>query len=130
MQVDTSGPTPATQLPCLIANSGRQSAARENLENFELPYLQEWFVQEAISSQVWTIVEIGITNPANAATSSSRSDGLALSPLPRQASLDARQYLILATSGLFWAVQPRPIDMLEEDIDHEKDTAISIVRNR
>jgi nuclear pore complex protein Nup155 len=36
--------------------------------------------------------------------------------------------LALATSGLFFLVQPRPIDILQADLELEKDTAINTVR--
>lgn len=129
IQHDPNAPTPTTSLPCLVSHSGRQSTARENYENFEAPALQEWFVQDSVPSQVWTVVEVAATNPANGPSALLKNDGLALSALPRQATTEARQYLILATSGLFWIMQSRPIDMLQSDIEHEKDAAISLIRN-
>lgn len=129
VQHDSSGPQPVTQLHSVIPNPGRQSSARENYDNFEAPVLQEWSVSDIIPSQVWTVVELPATNPSTSSSSLRRSDGLALSALPRQVTAEARQYLILATSGLFWAEQTRPIDMLQSNLEQEKDTAIAIVRN-
>ena len=91
--------------------------------------MQEWLVQDSVPSQVWTVVEVSSTSPASAPASLQRNDGLSLTALARQATTEARQFLILATSGLFWAVQTRPIDMLQSDLESEKDGAIAIVRN-
>jgi nuclear pore complex protein Nup155 len=112
----------------MVAHSGRQALARENFENFSPPVLQEWTTTDVIPSQVWTVVELPSTNPATYGAGLRRSDGIALSSLPRQAVQGARQFLALATSGLFFLVQPRPIDILQADLELEKDTAINTVR--
>nr|XP_018265732.1 nuclear pore complex protein Nup155 [Kwoniella dejecticola CBS 10117]OBR87890.1 nuclear pore complex protein Nup155 [Kwoniella dejecticola CBS 10117] len=128
VQHDNSAPMPQTQLSIAVPHCGRQSALRENLESYEAPAFQEWTTTEIIPSQVWTIVELPATNPAFAPPSLTRSDGIALSALPRQATTQSRDFLVLATSGLFWVSQPRPIDMLQDDLDLEKDAAINTVR--
>ncbi|EIW68747.1 hypothetical protein TREMEDRAFT_63207 [Tremella mesenterica DSM 1558] len=128
VQHPTSSPTPVSQLTFFVPNPGRQSSGRENFENYEPSVLQEWPVQDEISSQVWTIVEAHSTNPAFSPPSLRRTDGIAVSPLPRQSTTEARQFLILATSGLFWAVQPRPVDMLQSSLDSEKDAGVNIAR--
>jgi nuclear pore complex protein Nup155 len=128
VQHDTSAPTPTTTLTTMVAHSGRQASARENFENFSPPVLQEWTTTDVIPSQVWTVVELPSTNPATYGAGLRRSDGIALSSLPRQAVQGARQFLALATSGLFFLVQPRPIDILQADLELEKDTAINTVR--
>ncbi|WWD22088.1 hypothetical protein CI109_106577 [Kwoniella shandongensis] len=128
VQHDTAAPLPQTHLTFTIPHSGRQSALRENYEAFEAPAFQEWTTTELIPSQVWSIVELPSTNPANSPPSLTKSDGIALNPLARQATTEARGFLVLATSGLFWVNQPRPIDMLQSDLELEKEIAISAVR--
>lgn len=128
VQVDNSGPTAATRLIVTVPHSGRQSALRENHENYDPPILQEWIVSAQIPSQVWTVVEIPSGDPANAPFSLRLGSGRGLSELPRQATAEARQFLILATSGLYWATLPRPIDILQADLKIEKDNAIANVR--
>nr|XP_019008734.1 nuclear pore complex protein Nup155 [Kwoniella pini CBS 10737]OCF47515.1 nuclear pore complex protein Nup155 [Kwoniella pini CBS 10737] len=128
VQHDNSAPMPQTQLSIAVPHCGRQSALRENLESYEAPAFQEWTITEIIPSQVWTIVELPATNPAYAPPSLTRSDGIALSALPRQATTQSREFLVLATSGLFCVSQPRPIDMLQDDLELEKDAAINTVR--
>lgn len=120
--------TPTSRLTFVVPAVGRQAALRENHENFSNPILQEWAVTETIPSQVWTIAEVTATDPARSAPALRRDDGIALSALPRQATVGARQFLILATSGIFWAVQPRPVDMLEADLDIEKELAVNAAR--
>ncbi|WRT64996.1 uncharacterized protein IL334_001937 [Kwoniella shivajii] len=128
VQHDNTAPTPQTQLNFAVPNCGRQSALRENMDSYESPAFQEWTTTEVIPSQVWTIVELPSTNPAFSTPSLTRADGIALSPLPRQATTQSREFLVLATSGLFWVSQPRPIDMLQSDLELEKDAAINTVR--
>ncbi|KAK8846777.1 hypothetical protein IAR55_005865 [Kwoniella newhampshirensis] len=128
VQHDTAAPLPQTQLTFTIPHCGRQSALRENYEAFEAPAFQEWTTTELIPSQVWSVVELPSTNPANSPPSLTKSDGIVLNPLARQATTEARGFLVLATSGLFWVTQPRPIDMLQSDLEIEKDIAISAVR--
>jgi nuclear pore complex protein Nup155 len=120
---------PSTRVTITSPWAGRQSAMRENFESYQPPVLQEWSVVETIPSQVWTIAEVHETNPANAPTTLRRSDNIALSALPRQATVGARKLLLLATSGIFWVTLPRPIDMLEADIDLEKEAAVTAARN-
>ncbi|WWC87143.1 uncharacterized protein L201_002029 [Kwoniella dendrophila CBS 6074] len=128
VQHDNSAPMPQTQLSIAVPYCGRQSALRENAESYEGPALQEWTTTEIIPSQVWTIVELPSTNPAFSAPSLTTSNGTVLSALPRQATTQAREFLVLATSGLFWVSQPRPIDMLQDDLDLEKDAAINAMQ--
>jgi nuclear pore complex protein Nup155 len=129
IQHNTSTPTRTTSLTAIVPHPGLQAAGRENFENFLPPSLQEWSLTDTIPSQVWTIAEVPSTNPINSGVGLRRNDGLALSPLPRQASESARQFLVLATSGLFFVAQPRPIDVLQADVELEKDAAINTVRN-
>lgn len=89
---------------------------------------QEWTATEIVPSQVWTIVEMSDADPKNSPASLRRSDGLALSSLPRQAEAGPRGYLVLAASGLFWVDQPRPVDMLKANLDIEKDVAVNTIR--
>ncbi|WVR04455.1 hypothetical protein IAU60_001458 [Kwoniella sp. DSM 27419] len=128
VQHDTAAALPQTQLSFAVPNCGRQSAVRENFETLESAVLQEWFTTEIIPSQVWTIVEMPSTNPAYCPRSQLKPDGIALNSLSRQATSQAREFLVLATSGLFWVSQPRPIDMLSSDLEIEKDAAINTVR--
>lgn len=125
---DLSGPTPTAKLTITTPHSGRQSAARENFENFEMPILAEWAMQEALPSQVWAIAEVAASDPAFAPTSLRRPDGLVLSALPRQNTSTSREFLILTTSGLLFAIVPRPIDMLHSGLEVEKEQAINIAR--
>ena len=113
----------------MIPNYGREASRRENFEVADPAALQESSIQESIPSQVWTVVEVSATCPANNPASLRRSDGIALNPLATQAITESRSFLILATSGLFFAIQPRPIDMLQADLEVEKDTAINTIRN-
>ncbi|WVQ69011.1 uncharacterized protein L199_007223 [Kwoniella botswanensis] len=128
VQHDNTAPMPQTQLSIAVPHCGRQSSLRENLESYESPAFQEWTTTEIIPSQVWTIVELPLTNPAFSPPSLTNPNGIALSALPRQATTQSREFLVLATSGLFWISQPRPIDMLRDDLDLEKDAAINTVR--
>ncbi|WOO79208.1 putative nucleoporin [Vanrija pseudolonga] len=120
----SQSPTPTARLTFVTPAPGRQSSVRENYETFHLPALQEWSSVDTVPSQVWTIAEVAATNPSRSPPALCRDDGIALSALPRQTTAYARQFLILTPSGIFWAVQPRPIDMLEADIGLEKDTGI------
>ncbi|KAK4686014.1 hypothetical protein P7C73_g4121, partial [Tremellales sp. Uapishka_1] len=128
VQPDTSTPTPSTRLTFTVQNSGRQPSLRENYDNFESPMLQEWFATEAIPSQVWTVVEVSSQNPAFSSSALLKEGVLSLTPLARQTSSEARQFLILASSGIFWAILPRPIDMLQSELEGEKDSVIAAVR--
>jgi nuclear pore complex protein Nup155 len=124
VQQQNESASQSSRLTFVTPAVGRQAAMRENFENYQPPVLQEWSVVETIPSQVWTIAEVTATDPSRAPVSLRRSDGIALSALPRQATVAARQFLILTTSGIFWASLPRPIDMVENDLDLEKDGAI------
>ncbi|KIR29674.1 nuclear pore complex protein Nup155 [Cryptococcus deuterogattii LA55] len=128
VQYDPNAPLTQTHLTFAIPQSGRQSALRENYETLEPPVFQEWTATEIVPSQVWTIVEMSDADPKNSPASLRRSDGLALSSLPRQAEVGPRGYLVLAASGLFWVDQPRPVDMLKANLDIEKDVAVNTIR--
>ncbi|WVF70035.1 hypothetical protein IAT40_004822 [Kwoniella sp. CBS 6097] len=128
VQHDTTAPLPQTQLNIAVQLVGRQSALRENYDITEGPACLEWTSTEIIPSQVWYIVELPSANPAFLPASLTASSGIALSELPRQATTQAREFLVLATSGLFWISQPRPIDILQDDLELEKDAAINTVR--
>ncbi|OCF37542.1 nuclear pore complex protein Nup155 [Kwoniella heveanensis BCC8398] len=128
VQHDTNAPLPQTQLNIAVQLVGRQSALRENYDITEGPACLEWTSTEIIPSQVWNIVELPSANPAFFPPSLTASSGIALSELPRQATTQAREFLVLATSGLFWISQPRPIDILQDDLELEKDAAINTVR--
>lgn len=117
-------PSATSRLTFAAPAVGRQAAMRENFDSFQPPILQEWTIVESLPSQVWTIAEVTSTDPARAPSYLRRSDGIALSALPRQTTVPARQFLILATSGVFWAAQPRPVDMLESDLEYEKEGAV------
>lgn len=123
-----SGPTPQTLLTYIIANPGRTSSARENFENFEPPVLSEWAFSESLPTQVWSIVEVPTTDPAYSPAGLKRNDGIALSALPRQSVAEERQFLALATSGLFFLSQPRPVNILQGDLEADKDAAINASR--
>lgn len=120
------GTQASSRLTSVVPNPGSQTSARENFDSPEGAVLQEFAVQDDIPSQIWTIAEVPTTSPA---AGPFRSDGLALSPLPRQPTVEARQFLLLATSGLFWAVQSRPIDMVQLGLDSDRDQSILNARN-
>ncbi|WVQ84070.1 hypothetical protein IAT38_006215 [Cryptococcus sp. DSM 104549] len=128
VQHDENAPLPQSYLTFTVPQSGRTSALRENYETSENPIFQEWTTTEIVPSQVWAIVELPETDPKNSPGSLTRNDGIALSALPRQAELGARGFLVLATSGLFWVDQPRPVDMLKAGLEVEKDRTISTAR--
>ncbi|TYJ54289.1 hypothetical protein B9479_005048 [Cryptococcus floricola] len=127
-QYDANAPLSQTYLTFTVPQSGRQSAWRENHELSEPAVFQEWTVTETIPSQVWSVVELAGNDPRNSAPSLRTPEGIAFSALPRQAESGPRGYLILATSGLFWVEQPRPVDMLRADLEAERDVAINTVR--
>lgn len=128
VQYDPNAPLTQTHLTFAIPQSGRQSALRENYETLEPPVFQEWTATEIVPSQVWAIVELSDANPKNSPASLRRSDGLALSALPRQAEAGPRGFLVLAASGLFWVDQPRPVDILKANLEIEKDVAVNTIR--
>lgn len=128
---DEAGPSPTSKLTFITPAIGRQSALRENHENFSAPSLQEWWSIEKIPSQVWTIAEVAATNPRRVGGALRRAgdNSVVLTELAREATAGARQFLILCTSGIFFASQPRPIDMLESDLEVEKEQAVTAVRD-
>lgn len=113
---------------------GRISSQRENANAqtaqtlYQQPILQEWVETETIASQVWTIAEVTKTNPAFFGPALRKEDNVALSALPREATVSARQFLILTNSGMTWVQQPRPVDMMQEDNQYEKDVAADTCR--
>lgn len=125
---DEVGPSPSSKITFVTPAVGRQSALRENNDTFTSPSLQEWFSIEKIPSQVWTIAEVAATNPKRAGPALRRSDNVALTELAREATVGARQFLLLCTSGIFFVTQPRPIDMLESDLEVEKEQAIAVTK--
>lgn len=125
---DEAGPSPTSKLTFVTPAIGRQSALRENNDTFTAPTLQEWVTIDKIPSQVWTIAEVAATNPKSAGPALRRDDQVSLTEFAREAVVGARQFLILCTSGIFFAEQPRPIDMLESDLEVEKEQAIAVAR--
>lgn len=125
---DTSSATTSSIVTFATPAVGRQSAMRENYDNYQSPALHEWCSKIAIPAQVWTIAEVAATNPARSAPALRRDDGINLTELAREATVAARQFLILTTSGLFRVEQPRPIDMLEGDLEIEKEQAVTVAR--
>ncbi|KAL7424377.1 hypothetical protein Q5752_000059 [Cryptotrichosporon argae] len=119
---------PQSKLTFVIPHPGRQSAMRENYENFSPPVLQEWAISELVPSQIWTMAETPAGDPARSPPSLRRDDGIGLSALPREADSAERTFVILATSGVFWATQTRPVDALAADLAVEKDGAIAAAR--
>ncbi|BEJ12146.1 hypothetical protein CspHIS471_0206060 [Cutaneotrichosporon sp. HIS471] len=107
---------------------GRQSAMRENYDNYQAPALQEWFSKILIPASVWTIAEVASTNPMRASAALRRDDGIDLTELAREATIGARQFLVLTNSGLFRIEQSRPIDMLEDNLEMEKEQAVNVSR--
>jgi nuclear pore complex protein Nup155 len=121
--------TPTSKLITIVPNTGRQSVSRELFETYEAPSYHEWHCQEMMSSTVWTIAELPATNPVNSPSSGRKSDGIALNPLSRQAITEARQFLILTTSGLSTATMPQPVDLFSGELDVEKAAAIILSQN-
>jgi nuclear pore complex protein Nup155 len=112
-------------LTITTAHPGQFTSARENREDYRKLGLQEFVTTEYIPSQVWAVVEVpstSITSPS-ALLASGMSDSIAMNPLARQFLGESRQFLVLASSGLFWVVQPRPVDLLEADLEVEKEVA-------
>ena len=85
-------------------------------------------IQNAIKDQVWTVAEIHTTSPVSDPASLRRGDGLALSALARQVSVDKRQFLVLSESALSWAVVTRPVDMLQAGLEVDKD-ALTVIHD-
>ena len=121
--------TSKTIVSYVTTAAGRISSQRENAHTqpgqtmYSQPILQEWVESGTIPAQVWTIAEVTKTNPAFSPPALRRPDAVALSQLPREATVGARQFLILTNSGMFWALQPRPVDMYQDDIGVEKEEA-------
>lgn len=124
-------PTESSRLHVTIPNSGSQSAARENFNNPDIRQLQEWYQIDGMPSLVWSIAEVPAAKPSNLPPSLRRGGfgTVALNPLSRQATTEARTFLILSHSGISFAVQPRPLDMLSGDIELDKETAASVTKN-
>jgi hypothetical protein len=104
---------------------------RENRNQHSLsPVYQEWLlsIQNAIKDQVWTIAEIPTTSPISDPASLRKQDGLSLSALARQVSVDKRQFLVLSESALSWAQVTRPVDMLQAGLEVDKD-ALTVIHD-
>ena len=131
-QPDRSAPTPTDHLHIITANTGRLSAARENMDTPDpsAGALSEWFTTDIIPSRIWTMAETPYRSPANAPATLQRSDGISLSAQPRQATTEMRTFLVLTESGIFIFAQKRPLEMLHGGLETERDTAISIVSDR
>lgn len=128
VQADPGSATASSIVTFATPAVGRQSAMRENYNNYQAPALQEWCSKISIPAQVWTIAEVASTNPARSAPALRTNEGIVLSELSCEATVAARQFLILTTSGLFRVEQPRPIDMLEGDLEIEKEQAVAVSR--
>ena len=124
IQNDTTQPTPSNILHIITPHSGRLAAAKENgYQDQSAANLAEWHTTESISSQVWTVAEVPSSDPASSPASLLRHQGIALYPLARQATTEARSFVILTTGGIYFAVQSRPMDMLSESLESERDAA-------
>lgn len=128
VQANTASATASSIVSFATPAVGRQSAMRENFDDYQAPALQEWCSKLSIPAQVWTIAEVASTNPARAAPALRRDDGIDLTELSREVTVAAREFLVLTTSGLFRVEQARPIDMLEADLEIEKETAVAVSR--
>ncbi|KLT44819.1 nucleoporin-domain-containing protein [Cutaneotrichosporon oleaginosum] len=128
VQPNTGAATASSIVTFATPAVGRQSAMRENFDNYQAPALQEWTSRILIPATVWTIAEVASTNPARASPALRREDGIDLTELAREATIAARQFLLLTNSGLFRVEQPRPIDMLEDDLEIEKEQAVIVAR--
>jgi nuclear pore complex protein Nup155 len=128
VQPNTGAATASSIVTFTTPAVGRQSAMRENFDNYQAPALQEWFSKILIPASVWTIAEVASTNPARSSGALRRDDGIDLTELAREATIGARQFLVLTNSGLFRVEQPRPIDMLEDDLEIEKEQAVIVSR--
>jgi hypothetical protein len=131
VQNNESGSSRTSTLHCYIPNCGIQPAFRENRNQHTLsPIYQEWLlsIPNAIKDQVWTVAEIPATSPTYDPPSLRRPDGLALSALARQVSVDKRQFLILSESALSWAQVTRPVDMLQAGLEVDKD-ALTVIHD-
>jgi hypothetical protein len=121
---DTSGPTPQTRLHIFTPNPGYQTVNRENYDNLDQPILQEWYQVESLPSEVWAISEVYSTDPKGDDYALRTGGGLSLSSTARQATAEARGFLVLSTTGLIELGLQRPVDMLVEDLGSAKDVAI------
>jgi len=131
VQDNEAGPSRSSTLHCYVPNCGIQPALRENRNQHSLsPVYQEWLlsIQNAIKDQVWTVAEIPTTSPVNDPASLRRGDGLALSALARQVSVEKRQFLVLSESALSWAQVTRPVDMLQAGLEVDKD-ALTVIHD-
>lgn len=118
--------TATTKLITIVPNIGHQSVRRETFETYDAPSYTEWHSQYTISGEVWATAELPATNPVNSPAYERKGDSIALNPLSRQATTEARQFLILSTEGLSVAVMPRPVDLFSGELDVEKAKGITL----